>query len=96
VFLMPMFFLSGALYPLSHLPTWLHVLTRIDPLTYVIDPMRRAVFAHLSVSPLARNALTPGVTWGTWHVPTLFELVVVAGIGLLLLGGGIFQFRRTD
>ena len=35
---MPLFFLSGALYPLNGLPAWLSVLTRIDPLTYVVGP----------------------------------------------------------
>ena len=96
VFLLPMFFLSGSLYPLGNLPTWLHVLTRIDPLTYVVDPMRRAVFSHLSISPFVRRALSPGVTWGTWRVPTLLELVIVAAIGLATLGLAIVQFRRTE
>jgi ABC-2 type transport system permease protein len=96
VFLMPMFFLSGALYPLSNLPTWLHVLTRIDPLTYVVDPMRRAVFARLTLSPLASRALDSGVTWGGWRVPTLLELAVVTAIGLAMLGVGIIQFRRVE
>ena len=50
---MPLFFLSGALYPLNGLPAWLTVLTRVDPLTYIVAPMRHAVFSHLSVSPLA-------------------------------------------
>jgi ABC-2 type transport system permease protein len=50
---MPLFFLSGALYPLSGLPTWLAILTRFDPLTYVVSPMRHAVFSHLNVSPAA-------------------------------------------
>ena len=96
VFLMPMFFLSGALYPLSNLPGWLHVLTRIDPLTYVVDPMRRAVFAHLSLSPAVRGTFSPGVTWGAWHVPTLIELGLVALLGLALLGVAIVEFRRTE
>jgi ABC-2 type transport system permease protein len=96
VFLMPMFFLSGALYPLSNLPGWLHVLTRIDPLTYVVDPMRRAVFAHLSLHPAVRSTLSPGVTWGTWRVPTLIELGLVALLGLALLGIAIAEFRRTE
>ncbi len=39
---MPLFFLSGALYPLRGLPAWLSVLTRFDPLTYVVYPMRHA------------------------------------------------------
>ena len=56
---MPLFFLSGALYPLTGLPGWLSVLTRIDPLTYVVGPMRHAVFSHLSLSPIAfSTALT--------------------------------------
>src|SRR6266516_4462324 len=93
VFLLPMFFLSGALYPLSNLPTWLHVLTRIDPLTYVVDPMRRAVFAHLSLPSFVSSKLSPGVTWGSWHVATLLELAVVALVGLAFLGAGIWQFR---
>ena len=37
---MPLFFLSGALYPLDNLPSALAVLTRIDPLTYGVDGMR--------------------------------------------------------
>ncbi len=96
VFLMPMFFLSGALYPLSNLPAWLHVLTRIDPLTYVVDPMRRAVFAHLSLSPALVHRLSPGVTWGSWHVPTPVELILVAAMAVALLIGGVVQFRRAE
>ena len=67
LFILPLFFLSGALYPLNGLPAWLTVLTSIDPLTYVVDPMRHAVFAHLSVSPLALAALNPGMTWNAWR-----------------------------
>jgi ABC-2 type transport system permease protein len=39
---MPIFFLSGALYPLKNLPIALAVLTRIDPLTYGVDGARGA------------------------------------------------------
>src|SRR6476660_6806636 len=51
LFVLPLFFLSGALYPLNGLPAWLTVLTRIDPITYVVDPMRQAVFDHLPLRP---------------------------------------------
>jgi len=37
---MPIYFLSGALFPLAGLPTALHYLTRIDPLSYGIDALR--------------------------------------------------------
>ena len=39
---MPIFFLSGALYPLSNLPPALAAVTRMDPLTYGIDGLRGA------------------------------------------------------
>ena len=37
---MPLFFLSGALYPLKGLPSVLAFLTRLDPLTYGVDGVR--------------------------------------------------------
>jgi ABC-2 type transport system permease protein len=96
VFLMPMFFLSGSLYPLSNLPSWLHVLTRIDPITYAVDPMRRAVFAHLDVPAFVQQRLDPGVTWGTWRVPVVLELGIVVLIGLAMLGVAVWEFHRTE
>ena len=96
LFVLPLFFLSGALYPLSGLPAWLTVLTRIDPLTYIVDPMRAAVFSHLSVSPLAVHALSPGVTWFGWVVPLGLSLTMVALMGLAMLAVAIAEFRRTE
>jgi ABC-2 type transport system permease protein len=96
LFVLPLFFLSGALYPLNGLPTWLTVLTRVDPLTYIVDPMRHAVFDHLSVNPLALNALSPGVTWNGWLVPLGLSLAIVATMGLAMLGIAIAEFRKTE
>jgi len=76
--------------------TQLTALNRVDPLTYAVDPMRRAVFAHLTISPTARARLDPGVTWGGWHVPAMLQAVVVLAIGLGLLGVAIAEFSRSD
>jgi ABC-2 type transport system permease protein len=94
--IMPLFFLSGALYPLRSLPAWLTVLTRFDPLTYVVYPMRHAVFAHLGVSPAAISALSPAVTWNGWAVPVGVSLGIVAVMGAALLGLAIAEFQRTE
>jgi len=93
---MPMFFISGALFPVSELPAWLAVLNRIDPLTYAVDPMRRVVFGELDISPAARAALDPGVTWFGWHVPGLLEAGVVALLGATMLAVAIFEFSRAE
>jgi ABC-2 type transport system permease protein len=93
---MPLFFLSGALYPLSGLPTWLAVLTRFDPLTYIVSPMRHAVFSHLSASPAAMSVLAPNVTWNGWQVPVGLSLGMVAVMGAILLGVAIAEFQKTE
>ena len=93
---MPLFFLSGALYPVAGLPTWLQVLTRLNPLTYAVDEMRRLVFAHLDVSAAAQQRLAPGVTWFGWRVPTLLEVGIVLALGLAMMAVAIRQFARTE
>jgi ABC-2 type transport system permease protein len=93
---LPMFFLSGALFPVSNLPGWLAFLNRIDPLTYAVDPMRHLVFAHLDISDAARRTLDPGVSWWGWHVPALLEAGIVLAMGLAMLGIAIWEFSATE
>jgi ABC-2 type transport system permease protein len=94
--IMPMYFLSGAMFPVTGQPGWLSLLTRIDPLTYAVDPMRRIVFAHLKISAAARATLAPGVTWFGWRVPGLMEAAVVALLGLAMLTIAIVQFSTAE
>ena len=97
---MPLFFLSGALYPLTGLPAWLTVLTRLDPLTYVVGPMRHIVFSHLNVAPqiaAVLNAhLAPGITWAGWAVPLWLSLGIVAAMGVVMMSVAIAEFSKTE
>ena len=94
--IMPLFFLSGAMFPVTGLPTWLTVLNRLDPLTYAVDPMRRAVFAHLKLTPEVRERLSPGVTWLGWQVPSLLCAAVVAVLGAAMTAVAIAEFNQSD
>ncbi|MFC5829339.1 ABC transporter permease [Nonomuraea insulae] len=94
--IMPMMFLSGAMFPLANLPSWLHVLTVINPMTYAVDPMRQAVFSHLNVPAQVDAVLNPGVLWFTYQVPVALELGIVAALGALLLAVGVAEFRRAE
>jgi ABC-2 type transport system permease protein len=96
IIVMPLFFISGALFPTRGLPGWLEVLNRIDPLTYAVDPMRRLVFSHLNISPAARHVLDSGVTWWGYRVPPLLSVAVVLVLGLLMLGIAIWEFSATE
>ncbi len=47
----PLFFLSGALFPLDNLPSWLHIFTTLNPVTYAVDGMR-GVILGISTYPV--------------------------------------------
>jgi ABC-2 type transport system permease protein len=96
LFVLPMFFLAGAIFPLTGLPIWLATLTKIDPLAYAVDPMRRAVFAHIPIPPEVAAGLNGGVTWDGWRLPSGLALAVVGVVGLVLLGIAIVRFSKTD
>jgi ABC-2 type transport system permease protein len=51
---MPMFFLSGAMFPVSGLPSWLKVIVYINPLTYGVDLLRNIVLG-ISTFPVFLN-----------------------------------------
>jgi ABC-2 type transport system permease protein len=91
--IMPMMFLSGALFPIAGLPGWLSVLTRLNPLTYVVQPMRHLVLSHLDLSAAEEQRLLPVITWAGWEVPVLLQLLTVAVItlGLVLLAARTFR-----
>jgi ABC-2 type transport system permease protein len=93
---MPLFFLSGALYPLNGLPAWLSVLTRIDPLTYIVGPMRHAVFTHLTMPAVFEQHLAPPITWAGWPVPLGLSLGMVAVMGLGMTVIAIAEFNKTE
>jgi len=58
----PLFFLSGALFPLDDLPGWLQVLTAADPATYGVDAMRHAMIGIGSNSILFDSAILVAYT----------------------------------
>lgn len=56
--IMPMFFLSGALFPLENLPPWISLIVRINPLTYGVDLLRRTALG-VGVFPVFLDLLYP-------------------------------------
>jgi ABC-2 type transport system permease protein len=85
--LMPMFFLSGALFPLRGVPLWMSVLSRIDPVTYGVDPLRQVALRE-SVSAQLLQTLS-------LH-PIAADIVVMVGIGLVFIVPAIWLFNKQD
>ncbi len=67
----PLFFFSGALYPLDNLPAWLSGVTNLNPVTYGVDAIRGAVIgaqhfpllADVAVMLLLSLAVIAAGTW---------------------------------
>jgi ABC-2 type transport system permease protein len=55
-FIMPMYFMSGAIFPPKDLPEWLLVLVRCNPLTYGVDLLRAAI-VHQHYFPVSQDLL---------------------------------------
>ena len=56
--IMPMFFASGALFPLSSAPEWLQALSYFNPLTYAVDVMRWATLpSNVTLLPVYAEIL---------------------------------------
>ena len=66
--MMPLFFASSALYPLSLMPGWLHVIARVNPLTYEVQGLRQMLVGVGGA----------GEVWLDFLVVTGFFLVMLA------------------
>jgi len=66
---MPMFFLSGALFPLNQAPEIVRMLSLIDPLTYAVDALRFLLMGQ-STMPIEVSA---GVLLGFFALTTLLS-----------------------
>ncbi len=94
--IMPMMFLSGSLFPTSGLPSWLHVLTTLNPLTYIVAPMRALVLDHVSLSSVERARLLPEISWFGWPVPVGGQVLTAAVITAGLVALAVRTFRTGE
>jgi ABC-2 type transport system permease protein len=60
-FILPLFFLSGAIFPLSNIPKSLKIVTLINPLTYGIDLLRGYMAGGAYYSPLLSFGILLGL-----------------------------------
>ncbi len=87
VLIFPMFFLSGAFFPLTSIPSWLSVISRINPLTYGVDAARQ-ILLGLQTPPaiLAKLSLYP------IHIDILALLIISA----VTVSAAVWAFNRRD
>ena len=91
--MMPMFFLSGSLFPLAGLPQWMTVLTRLDPVSYGMDPLRRIILGA-GLPDGAADKL--GLTLFGQVLPIGLEAAILLVFGAACLWFAVLNFQRRD
>lgn len=81
---LPLFFVSGALYPLQAAPGWLKGLAVLDPLSYAVDAVRRTLIPGFPAS----------VRMGGQPMAIGLELVVLAAFAVVAFAVAVRQFDR--
>ncbi|WP_334171542.1 ABC transporter permease [Sinomonas sp.] len=92
--LLPMIFLSGALFPLSGLPWWLDILTRLNPLTYAVAPLRSVVFDAQQLPAAALARFPSSVTVLGWTLSVWTDLAVTVVFAAVFLSLAVRGFSR--
>ena len=72
---MPLFFASNALYPVDVMPAWLHVLSKVNPLSYEVDALR-ALLIGTPFNPLDVVVLVVAAVAGIAMASTLLRRLV--------------------
>lgn len=80
---MPMFFLSGAMYPVKLLPKALGIAAKLNPLTYGVDAMKNVIF------PLEEGAMSPDFTLFT-------DIFVIIALSTAFVAIAARLFERKD
>jgi ABC-2 type transport system permease protein len=72
---MPLFFASNALYPVDVMPAWLHVLSKVNPLSYEVDALR-ALLIGTAFNPADIAVLVVAAMLGIITASTLLRRLV--------------------
>ena len=83
----PLIFLAGVFFPVNNVPSWLEVISKLNPLTYGVDAIRQ-IFLGSTVSL--------GVTVLGHTMTVVEEVAIVGALGTILLGGAVIAFSRQE
>ncbi len=93
--MMPLLFLSGAFFPVTGLPLWLAVLTRVDPAAYAVDAIRRVVLATSGVPDAVLASLAMTGPSGQ-PLPVMADVLILAALAVPALALAVHWFQQTD
>lgn len=97
--IMPMFFMSGAFFPLKNIPTWMSVLVKINPFAYLTDSMRQVIFGSMGLpSQIMENLPEFGLGLSLFgnSVDLWLDLTIVGTLALITGSIAVYSFNHMD
>lgn len=92
--MMPMFFLSGAMFPLVNLPGWMSFISKINPASYSIDMFRQIAFKFLDVPEIVSKSFQIQIFGNP--VTLFWDIVIVASFAVLMVSLGVLAFKKNE
>jgi ABC-2 type transport system permease protein len=92
---MPLYFLSGAMFPIRSAPPWMNVLMKLDPLTYGVDALRNLVFSGVSTSS-GGQLIDAARDGGLLYSSLAFDGPVMVLVALVLAAAACIRFSRAQ
>ncbi|WP_100013127.1 ABC transporter permease [Lentibacillus sediminis] len=96
ILVMPMIFLSGALFPLNNMPGWVSFLVTLNPVTYGVDLMKHIMIDVESLSAGVRQEMGLNLTFFGQPVTMTGEVFFLLGFTTLLILLATLSFRRAN
>src|SRR3989344_3627599 len=87
----PLVMLSGAFFPLRDLPTWLDILTKINPLSYGVDLLRRIALDYAGMPREVITALSPTINGHVVALSTEYAVMIIFGVILFVFASRSFN-----
>ncbi len=93
----PLMFLSGVFFPVNNVPTWMEVISKINPLTYGVDAIRQ-LFLGKEIAAMggANSSYITGVTVLGHTMTILEDVLIVAIFGIVLLSIAAWSFSQQE
>lgn len=83
----PMFFLSGAFFPLTAVPRWMAVIAHMDPLIYGVDALRQLLLQHqVAATTIQQFAL----------YPVAVDVLILCGFSGVMISAAVAAFNRAS